>query len=155
MSSLGLVSCGTVHTETWIDASPEKVWNVIADAKLQHEWHPVIQPYDGEYKEGTKIKLNLLEPGEEPLQVTAKVKKSEPNEELNIAGGFWAFISFDHYWYLKPGKGGTRVIQHEEFKGIYLLFWDYSLLESYYQKANTGLKERVASMEKINNSSRF
>ncbi|MEW8525615.1 MAG: hypothetical protein AB2552_21490 [Candidatus Thiodiazotropha endolucinida] len=48
---------------------------------------------------------------------------------------------------LRPTENGTRVIQHEEYRGISIWFWDYSWVEPTYQKANEALKNRVINLK--------
>ena len=52
-------------------------------------------------------------------------------------------MTFDPTWSLEPVDGGTRVTQHEEYRGIGVWFWDYSWVESAYARANEALKKRV------------
>ena len=66
-----------------------------------------------------------------------------PERLLNQRGGIWGMLTFDHRWELEPVEGGTRLVQHEEYRGLFLPFWDYSWVEPAYAKANEGLKRRV------------
>ena len=141
--SLLLVGCASVHTEILIEASPEEVWEVLSDTKTHQEWNPVLKPLDGEFQEGAKLKYQMIEPGKDPVEVSAKVIKVEPNKELNQYGGIWGIMTFDHHWYLEPTEGGTKVIQHEEYRGVYVPFWDYSWVEPAYAKANEALKNKI------------
>ena len=42
-------------------------------------------------------------------------------------------LAFDHTWRLEPVPGGTRVIQHEEYRGIGVWFWDPAWYEVAYR----------------------
>ena len=64
-------------------------------------------------------------------------------KKLNQFGGMRGILTFDHQWLLEPVEGGTKVIQHEEYRGIGVWFWDYSWVEPAYTKANDALKKRV------------
>ena len=55
--------------------------------------------------------------------------------ELNQVGGIPGILNFDYKWLLEPVDGGTRVVQHEEYHGIGVWFWDESWVEPAY--ANT------------------
>jgi hypothetical protein len=69
-------------------------------------------------------------------------------KKLNQAGGIPGFLTQDHTYLLEPVDGGTRLTQHEEFRGIYLLFWDTSWIEPAYQKSNENLRGKVAGLKK-------
>ena len=43
--------------------------------------------------------------------------------------------------------GGTRVVQHEEYRGLGVWFWDASWVEPAYSKANEALRDRVAQLK--------
>ncbi len=43
-------------------------------------------------------------------------------------------LTFNHKWLLDPIDGGTRVTQHEEYRGIDVLFWGYSCGEPAYSQ---------------------
>ena len=48
----------------------------------------------------------------------------------------------------EPVKGGTKVTQREEYRGIAVWFWDADWVEPAYQKANQALRDRV--LQKMN-----
>ena len=50
-------------------------------------------------------------------------------------------------WLLEPVDGGTRVIQHEEYRGIGVWFWDASWVEPAYTQANEALRDRVLQIQ--------
>ena len=62
----------------------------------------------------------------------AKVIKLEPNKFLNQYGGYLGILTYNHKYILEPVKQGTKVTIHEEYKGVYVPFWDYSNMSSSY-----------------------
>ena len=56
-------------------------------------------------------------------------------------------MTFDHTYLLEAVEGGTRVTQHEEYRGIGVLFWDASWVEPAYSKVNEALRDRVAQLK--------
>ena len=143
LMSVTLFGCTSVHTEIVIPATPEEVWNVLMDRDGYKEWNPVLIPTAGDLKEGSKLTYQMIQPGKDPVEVETKVIRIKESEELNQYGGTWGLLTFDHKWLLEPAGEGTRVTQHEEYRGVGVLFWDYSWVKPAYQKALEGLKNRV------------
>lgn len=142
----GLCGCGTVHTETVIPASPETVWSVLMDIPGYKEWNPVLIPLDGDFKQGKKLTYQMNQPGGKQSEVTSTVIRIEDESLLNQFGGIPGIITFNHKWILEPINGKTRVTQHEEYRGIWVWFWDYSWVEPAYQRANKALKDRIIQL---------
>ena len=144
---LALLSCKAVHTEITIPAEPETIWAVLADTSGYKAWNPVLVPIEGDFREGAKIKYQMVQPDGKKSEVMARIKKLTKPRELNQAGGIFGILTFDHKWLLEPVDGGTRVTQHEEYRGIWVWFWDASWVEPTYRKANEALKERVIDLQ--------
>ena len=68
--------------------------------------------------------------------------------ELNQGGGIFGILTFDHRWLLEPVEEGTRVTQHEEYRGIWVWFWDAGWVEPSYRKANEALRDRIIYLQK-------
>ena len=136
-----------VHTEILIPAPPAAVWAVLADAPRYKEWNPVFIDVDGEYREGAKLTYQVREPSGKESVIVSKVVRLASQRELNQFGGIRGVLTFDHNWLLEPVDGGTRVAQHEEYRGIGVWFWDASWVEPAYSRANEALKERVLRLE--------
>jgi hypothetical protein len=138
----------SVHTEITISADPEKIWSVLTDAKGYKEWNPVIVPIEGEFREGEKIKNQMKQPDGKQSVLESTVKKMIKQKEMNQYGGIPGVLTFDHKYLLEPVDGATRVTQHEEYRGIGVLFWDASWVEPAYRKVNEALKDRVIHLKK-------
>ena len=52
-------------------------------------------------------------------------------------------LTFDHTWRLEPVADGTRVTQHEEYRGIGVWFWDPAWVEEAYGDGLVALEERL------------
>ena len=143
---LGLALLGrkSVHAELMIPAPPEEVWSVLTDAAGYEDWNPVFTSVTGEYAEGAQMAYRMRDESGKESEVSATVIKFDEARELNQFGGIRGILTFDHHWLLEPVEGGTRVIQHEEYRGIGVWFWDPTWFESAYGKANEALKERVS-----------
>ena len=64
-------------------------------------------------------------------------------QELNQFGGLRGVLTFDHTWRLEPVAGGTRVTQHEEYRGIGVWFWDPAWVEEAYRDALVALERHL------------
>lgn len=143
MAWLAVPACKTVHTELFIPAQPEEVWAVLADGAKYEEWNPVLVPVAGELREGEAVRYRMTEPNGKESMIDSKVVRMVPNEKLNQFGGVPGIITFDHTYLLEVVAGGTRVTQHEEYRGVYVPFWDASWVEGAYAKVNEALRDRV------------
>ena len=79
--------------------------------------------------------------------VSSRVEKIVVNREINQVGGIPGILTFDHTWRIEPTDGGTKVIQHEEYRGIGVLFWDPAWVEDAYDEGNLGLSDYLSSLE--------
>ena len=98
----------------------------------------------GQYRAGTTLAYRMKDGKGKISDVKAKVVKLETEREINQFGGLRGILTFDHHWYLEAVDGGTKVTQHEEYRGIGVWFWDPSWFEAAYARANEALKNRVA-----------
>ena len=141
--ALAMLGHKSVHAELVVPAPPEEVWAVLTDAASYKEWNPVFVDVQGEYREGAKLSYQMKDQSGKQSKVVATVTKLDPEHELNQFGGIRGIITFDHHWFLEPVEGGTRVTQHEEYRGVYVWFWNPSWFESAYARANEALRDRV------------
>ena len=148
ITPLVFLSCKAVHTEITIPAEPEIIWSVLTDASGYKAWNPVLVPIEGDLREGEKLKYQMTQPDGKQSEVMARVKKMVELKELNQSGGIPGILTFDHKWLLDPVDEGTRVTQHEEYRGIWVWFWDAGWIEPAYRKTNEALRDRVAYLKK-------
>ena len=135
----------TFHVETVIAATPEEIWVVLTDTASYPEWNPVFVEVEGAYAEGGKVLNKVRDPDGKILEMTAEIRALRPAREIRQYGGLPGIITFDHQWILKPVPEGTRVIQHETDRGIYLWFWNSDWIEPSYQSVFTALEESLTS----------
>lgn len=72
----------TMHFETTIDASPEKVWDTMLDKETYQQWVDVSWPgssYQGEWKKGAQIRFTGGESGAGTL---AEITELDPYKKL-------------------------------------------------------------------------
>ncbi len=143
---LGIVSFATTktfHVEVFVPADPEAVWAVLMDTDSYADWNPVFVKVEGQYVEGGTVTSHVRFPDGSVPVMDVSVDVVAEAQELRQSGGVPGFITFDHRWLLQPAEGGTKVVQHEVDRGIYLWFWDSSWIEPAYQRVSDALGARV------------
>ena len=149
---VGVLALGSASTkpDKWSHQALKKSGCILValdnDQAGYKAWNPVLVPIEGELREGEKIKYQMTQPDGKQSDVMARVKKMVELKELNQGGGIPGILTFDHKWQLERVDGGTRVIQHEEYRGIGVWFWDESWVEPAYARANEALRKRVLQL---------
>lgn len=133
----------SVHAELVIPAKPEAVWAMITDAKGYEAWNPILVRAEGEYARGATIRYAMRDPKGATADVSATVKEVVPGALLAQSGGWPGLMTFAHEWRLEEVDGGTKVTQHEEYRGLGVWFWDPSWVQDAYAAGNRVLGERL------------
>lgn len=133
----------TFHVETVIAAPPAKVWSILVDTRKYSEWNPVFIAVDGSYAQGQTVINTVRFPDGSDVKMGATVKAFDVRTELRQTGGLPGFLTFDHQWLLEEVEGGTRVIQHEVDRGLWLWFWNSDWIEPAYSKVLEALAKRA------------
>ena len=145
---LYLLGRKSVHSEIVIQASPAEVWSVLTDVQKMKEWNPVLVPVEGELKEGATLKYKFFQKSSNAVVISARVKQMVEGKLLNQSGGIVGILTFDHKYILEPSNGGTKVIIHEDYRGIAVPFWNPNLVEKAYSRLNKALQDRIEFLKK-------
>ncbi len=135
-----------IETEILINASPDKVWAVLADFEKYPEWNPFVKSLTGEVKVGNRIKVLL--PG---MTFKPIVMAFDPGKEFRWLGHllFKGLFDGEHSFVLVDHKNGTTTFRHSEnFNGILVPLFKKQLNTSTkkgFGDMNRKLKERVES----------
>ncbi len=143
---LYLLGRKSVHHEIQIDASPEKVWTVLLDTDSYAEWNPVMKVLEGEIKEGNRIRYEFTQDAENISEIPSIVKGIVPNQLLHQGGGLPLVITFDHRYIIEAEGGGTNLIIHEDYRGIWVNFWNPAPVQVAYERLCEGIKNRVETL---------
>lgn len=146
LTVLAIVGRKSVHAEILIPAYTSEVWDVLMDQEAYPAWNPVLIPVQGKLEEGSRLKYEFHQNESSVSILSARVKKVLEYELLNQAGGIPGILSFDHKYTLERQAGGTRVIIHEDYRGIWVLFWNPRPVEDAYDRMAKALKDRVINM---------
>jgi hypothetical protein len=132
----------SVHHEIEINASPQKVWSVLADTDSYDSWNPVMKLLEGEIKEGNKVRYLFTQDAENSMEILSMVKKIVPNKLLNQGGGLPFVMSFDHQYILQSSGNGTKLTIHEDYSGIGVTFWNPAPVGEAYVRLSEAIKKR-------------
>ena len=140
----------SVHTEITIEATSNEVWAVLTNTSKIQEWNPVLIPIEGKLREGSKVKYEFRQDDNSTSEILATVKQMIRDKLLNQNGGIPGILTFDHKYILESIEGTTKVIVHEDYRGIGVVFWNPASVEKAYEKLLIALKERVLKLQKDN-----
>ncbi|MCB0858728.1 MAG: SRPBCC domain-containing protein [Solirubrobacterales bacterium] len=136
-----------IETSETINATPERVWQVLTDLESYPEWNPFIIEGAGEVRRDEKLVLKMHPPGGRPMTFKPKVLVADPAVELRWLGRLVVPGIFDgeHWFRLEPLGGGTRLVQGENFSGLLppLLGKVITRAEQGFRELNLALKERA------------
>jgi len=133
-----------IHTEISIQASPEKVWNILTDFPRIHTWNPFIKSIAGDVAEGKQIKVALG-----GMKFTPIVLDYKPAKEFRWLGQVLFKGLFDgaHRFHLEGLADGTTLFRHsEKFTGMLVPVFKKKLLEetkANFEAFNQGLKKEA------------
>ena len=133
----------SVHSEVVVPASLKLVWAVLIDTERYKKWNSVLVPLEGELREGGEVLYEFHQDSDKAYKITSKVVQVSEETLLNQRGGMQGILTFDHRYQLEPTHNGTKVIIHEEYRGIGVHFWDPAPVEAAYHRLNQALKDRV------------
>ena len=111
----------SISTETTINASMEKVWNILSDFPSYLEWNPFITKISGELKTGAKLDVTLEIEGTKPQSFKPEIISLTPGEKFCWRGKLFIKGLFDgtHFFILDRMEDGKTHLTHgENFHGI-------------------------------------
>lgn len=133
----------SVHAELVINAEPGEVWNVLTDVSTYSEWNPIFTELEGDFREGAKIQMSLTTSDGGSTSIEVLVEEIVPSRKLRQTAGVPGLLTAEHQWLLEEVPQGTRVIQHEEYRGFGVLFYDPAYVQDLYHEALESLKARL------------
>lgn len=137
--------------ETWIDidATPQRVWEVLVNFRDWERWNAFIPSVEGIVAEGNSIRIRVAPPGLKPMYFKPKVCRVRPLREIRWGGSFlWFVYRGDHTFLLEPLAGEkTRMRQIERFRGPLVLLMGGMMknTEEGYHQMNQALKQEAES----------
>jgi len=104
-----------------LDASPERVWAVLADTGRYPAWNPFITRIAGTLAVGEKLDIRIAPPGGKSMSFHPTVTDVQPLLRLAWLGhlGFPGLFDGAHSFTLSPlPNGRTQLVQSEQFTGV-------------------------------------
>lgn len=136
---LALTGRESFHAETTVKASPQAVWEVLTAPETYKDWNPVFVEVAGTFAAGQTVTTTVLFPHGARVALEGEVVSIIEHREIRQRGGIRGFVTFEHVWQLEAVEGGTRIVQREVDRGLFLWFWDSSWVEPAYQRATEAL----------------
>lgn len=142
----------TMTSAVEIEATPVKVWSVLADLDSWADWNPFIFRAEGELSPGSKLTLRMRDTRGSEMTFTPTVQAAHAPHELRWLGRLYVPGIFDgeHRFELTAAGEGTRVVQSEDFGGLLVPFLRKRLQERtlpQFEAMNNALAERVAEVD--------
>jgi hypothetical protein len=137
-----------LSTHVDIQATPDRVWDVLTDLAAYSEWNPFIVRAEGVLAPGQRLTLTMQPVGGRAMTLRPRLAEVAINRTLRWRGklGIPGLMDADHTFLLQPQAGGTRLIQQETFRGLLVPFVASSLDRSTlpaFGAMNDALKKRA------------
>lgn len=110
-----------IKTQITIEATPDRVWEVLTDFEKYSGWNPFIKSIQGKVQTGEKIIVRLEPPGAKGMTFKPRVLAFDKNKQFRWIGHLFFPGLFDgehRFELIDNGDGTTTFIQAEKFKGI-------------------------------------
>lgn len=135
-------------TQIEINASAEKVWQILSDFEAFPSWNSFVTKVVGKPEKGEKLTIEVQLPESQKLKFEPIVLKAEPNRELRWVGTMplGAFRG-EHFFIIETvSRDQVRFIHGEHFSGwLVRWIWLFSgeAIERGYALMNGALKKRA------------
>ena len=106
------------RVEVNISAKPERLWNLLSDAKNFPRWNSTVTAIEGEIREGERIRVRVPGSGR---TFTPKVSGVVPCERMTWTGGVAPLFQGVRTFELNArADGSTDFVMEERFSGLML-----------------------------------
>jgi hypothetical protein len=115
-----------LHSEIEIQASAERVWQVLTDFISFPQWNPFIRRASGIVQAGERLEVNIQTSGANGMTFRPTVLIAEPNRELRWLGHLLIPGLFDgeHIFTIEQlGAHRVHFVQREIFTGLLVPFF--------------------------------
>jgi hypothetical protein len=112
-----------ICTEIEIEATAERVWELLTDFASFPNWNPFLRRASGDLIPGAKLEVRIQPSGARGMTFRPTVLKVEPNRELRWLGHLIMPGLFDgeHFFIIdKLNENRVRFTQRELFTGLFV-----------------------------------
>ncbi|RHW22800.1 SRPBCC domain-containing protein [Nocardioides immobilis] len=133
-----------------VEASSDRVWEVISDFDSWSEWNPSVPSIKGDLKVGNTCAVKLVMPGRPSVNVKVRLTAVDPGRRLawhgNIAHD--RFFAGDRSLDIEPQADGTVLVTHTEvvtgaFFPVFKALMGRAAIQAHHDNLNSGLKQRA------------
>ncbi len=136
-----------IDTVIDIPASPEVIWDILADTDAYPEWNPYHVRVEGKMKIGEKLVVHIEKPNGTALSVSPHLMEYARGTSLVWGGGPTGIFRGVHRFDLEAlSPTCTRLHHTEVFSGLFISFADLDAIEPGYELMNEALRDRVAAL---------
>nr|WP_319375826.1 SRPBCC domain-containing protein [uncultured Methanoregula sp.] len=138
-----------LKSEIEIQASAERVWNILTDFAVFPQWNPFIRRAEGLVRAGEQLHVTIQPSGAGRMKFRPVILTVEPGRELRWVGHLLVPGLFDgeHIFTIEPsGSGRVRFIQREIFNGLLVPLFSRGLdtdTQRGFDEMNRALKVRA------------
>lgn len=100
-----------------VAASPELVWDVLADFSHHREWSPTFRLRGSSAAQGARVTVVASVVPGPPLVLPAVILRSERGRVLSWGGRVPGLLRLEHFFEFQPVGEGTRITHMETFDG--------------------------------------
>lgn len=138
-----------LHTQVDIQATPERVWEVLTDFAAYPEWNPFMIQASGTAVQGERLTVRMQPAGGRAMTFRPTVLEAAPQQRLRWIGRvlFPGVFDGEHSFTIEPlGQGSVRLTQQEEYRGVLVPLMAGSLDRRTlpaFEQMNRSLKRRA------------
>ena len=132
-----------IRTEIAIEATPEKVWNVLTDFNAYPAWNPFITSITGKVEKGKRLTVRIQPTGGKAMTFKPTVLTAKENQKLSWLGRLFFKGLFDGehtFELIDHGNGTLTFVQSEKFTGILVGMLNLEKTKNGFQAMNRKLK---------------
>ncbi|PIG08211.1 SRPBCC domain-containing protein [Comamonas sp. 26] len=137
-----------LHTCIEIDATPERVWELLGNPGSYGQWNPFIVSMQGELVQGGRLINQLQSSRGRRMEFRPQVLTVQAARELRWRGRLFFPRIFDgeHFFELQPmqqpgtSHPRTRLMHGERFRGVLLWWMDVEEFRPDFERMNLALK---------------
>lgn len=138
----------SAHAEIVIPHEVGHVWQVLVDTSNYSAWNDTFFVIEGDLIEGTQIKYRFKQDENVSYDISTNVVNVVENQLLKQEGGTKGILTFQHQYILSPVEGGTKLVIHEEYRGIGVNSWKPTPVELAYKRLAKAIKLQVAKVHR-------
>jgi hypothetical protein len=138
-----------LRAEIDIEATPERVWQVLTDFGAYAQWNPFMVEASGKAAKGERLTIRMQPTGGRAMTFRPTVREATAQRRLRWLGhlGLPGIFDGEHSFTIEPaGEGRVRLVQQEEYRGLLVPLLARSLDRGTlpaFDQMNQALKQRA------------